>query len=502
MTISLVGLLIFGAVMAKADDDDAIKKEDLEKWGSATLVFTGTLAQVNPGPVGQSFPPMYTHQLEFDIQQVLRGADSQAGIQPGGSVTCSNMARQHVEPTFPEGKKCLVAADLSRGTWQVVRIEELTDQNLAGAKLALEAPIGWSIQGGEVVSPWAVLGEKAWPKGQDMNVTLLCSVTGRPVLMAGNAVLEVAPVPPKKEIKWTNPDGDGLYTVTVSNPTDQPLEVPALLRSDQGETLWADSLVIVCQGKTYPIPGAQGVLGEVESTVLQPGEKVSTVINALTLEGPEWPRGGQRVEFQFCLGEKSDIQSFYYMSKHHDSIRENAKPATPNNPATENKPTTENKRNETGGLSEDWSNKLTIAAKRNSGVIISENRGQVQLSIPNPEGIDTLTISCKEKTWPESIAVRLHTKGLESIRVSNGVETVSGEVPSHGNHAPFFEVSGEGKPAAPIDAASPHWLDLSRNPPDKDNPANTRPFEFKIPPALLTPDGDTLRIAWIDFYRN
>jgi len=51
------------------------------------------------------------------------------------------------------------------------------------------------------------------------------------------------------------------------------------------------------------------------------------VVNALALKGPEWPRGGYRIEFQFCLGEQSSTQSFYYMSRHHDKLRDQAQQA-------------------------------------------------------------------------------------------------------------------------------------------------------------------------------
>ena len=33
---------------------------------------------------------------------------------------------------------------------------------------------------------------------------------------------------------------------------------------------------------------------------------------------------GYRIEFQFCLGEKSQVKSLYYMSKHHDKLRQKA----------------------------------------------------------------------------------------------------------------------------------------------------------------------------------
>jgi hypothetical protein len=154
-----------------------------------------------------------------------------------------------------------------------------------------------------------------------MGAKLVCKTTGRPALFAGSKVdLVVEKVPPKNEIQWTNPDGDGEYRITVSNPTDQPLSVPALLRQAD-KILWEESLVILCQDKTYMCPGASGVSGKVESVTLKPGEKVSTVVNALRLNGPEWPQGGYRIEFRFCLGEKSQTMSFYYMSRHHDAIR-------------------------------------------------------------------------------------------------------------------------------------------------------------------------------------
>ena len=162
----------------------------------------------------------------------------------------------------------------------------------------------------------------AWTAKIDSKAKLSCSVTGRPALMVGGkAEFAVEKVPPKIDVKWSNPDGDGEYKITLSNPTDKAITVPALLSQD-GKILWADSLVILCQGKVYTCPGCKPVTDKVEPTKIAPGKSVSTVVNALQLKGPEWPRGGYRIEFQFCLGEKSEVKSFYYRSKHHDPIRE------------------------------------------------------------------------------------------------------------------------------------------------------------------------------------
>ena len=171
------------------------------------------------------------------------------------------------------------------------------------------------------------MGKKFWPEnavGFTSN-QLACSKTGRPVLLAVQGVtFSVEPVPPVKEIKWTNPDGDGLYKLTVTNTSSQPRDVAALL-TDGKKILWNESIVILCQKKAQP-PAlcAKRIPKTVKPVTLEPGQSVSGEVNAFGIKGIEWPRGGYRVEFLFCLGEKSVKQSFYYMSKHHDKIRDKA----------------------------------------------------------------------------------------------------------------------------------------------------------------------------------
>jgi hypothetical protein len=80
--------------------------------------------------------------------------------------------------------------------------------------------------------------------------------------------------------------------------------------------------VIICQDKVYPLPSAKGVQKAPQATTLKPGEAVSTVVNVLLLNGPEWPQGGYRIEFQFGLGEKGVTKSLYFMTKHHGVLRD------------------------------------------------------------------------------------------------------------------------------------------------------------------------------------
>jgi hypothetical protein len=288
-------------------------------WSQSEFVFSAKLDQVVAGPVGRSFPPMYTHTLHFTVEKVLRG-----GLKPGEKVVCSHAARQNNPPAFPEGKVCLVAARKTHGGMIALTVQEADDDAIAAATATCSLPLGWTMEGGKPVSPWAAQDAAVWPAGLGARAKVKCSKTGRPALMAGPSVtLAVEPVPPEKAIQWTNPDGDGLYKITATNTTNEPAKVPALL-SDGKNVLWEDSLVILCQGKPYVSPGSKGVAGRVQPAEIPAGGSVSAVVNVLRLDGPEWPRGGYRIEFQFCLGEKSQTKSFYYMSRHHDPLREAA----------------------------------------------------------------------------------------------------------------------------------------------------------------------------------
>jgi hypothetical protein len=260
-------------------------------------------------------PPIYNHKLTIDIVGVLRG-----DIKAGAQLQANHSARQMQKPVYPKGK-VIVALSNVRGSLRIEAVEAVDAKKLADIKLACELPMGWKNVGGKLTSPWAAQKERAWPKSQKMDAKHFCSVTGRPALLAGGAVnYKVEKMPPTKAIKWTNPDGDGQYKITVTNPTDKPVKIDALRQAGK-RILWKESLAILCQGKPYTVPGSIGLLRPTEAVTLKAGQSISTVVNALALEGPAWPKGGYRIEFQFCLGERSSKQSFYYMSRHHDAIR-------------------------------------------------------------------------------------------------------------------------------------------------------------------------------------
>ena len=289
----------------------------------AEILLAGRLEAATPGPQGLSMPPVHTTRLEVAVGKVLRGSVA------GGRITAAHSARQVDPPSFPVGAECIVAARKDPRSGRIVAEAALkaTPGLRRIAALAASLPLGWRAEKGGFVSPWAGLGAKAWPAGKARGDMHVCSTTGRPALLAGpGATLKVEPVPPRERIKWTNPDGDGEYRITVANTGAEAVSVPALL-SLGGRILWEESLVVLSQGKARPAPGAKGLVRAPGPAVLQPGQSVATVVNVMLLDGIEWPRGGYRVEFRFCLGELSSTQSFYYLSRHHDKVRDAARRA-------------------------------------------------------------------------------------------------------------------------------------------------------------------------------
>src|SRR6516162_1497538 len=130
-----------------------LKPESLERWGQSEVLVTALLVRATGGPVGLSEPPLYTHSLQLQVSNVLRGS-----LNKGDAITASHSVRQKVAPVFPQGKECLIGLSSSRGAWVVKAVQEVNPEDLAQAQLACALPLGWSMEKGKLLSPWSVLG--------------------------------------------------------------------------------------------------------------------------------------------------------------------------------------------------------------------------------------------------------------------------------------------------------------------------------------------------------
>jgi hypothetical protein len=315
-----VGLILAMCVLVSAKplpapkppDFKGLTDESIKKWSGAELLVIGKFTQVTAGPVGLSNPPVRTYKLQISPEKILRGT---APVKQ--AIAAAYTIRQEKPPSFPNAEtEAVIALKFVQNAWVVQSYEQAQGELADQAKLATSFPLGWTIKDNKLISPWASVGKPGKAEGS------ACSVTGRPVLLLGDGIrFSVAPVPAAVKMKFGNPDGDGEFQMIVKNETEQEREVPALL-TDGKEIKWNECVVIRCQDKNYPIPGSTGKVVGLKSVVLKPGESVSGTVHALALQGPMWPKGGYRIEFQFCIGERSATHSFYYLSKHHDAVRE------------------------------------------------------------------------------------------------------------------------------------------------------------------------------------
>lgn len=300
--------------LAAPADDDAFKA--LAPLTQGEWVFVGKVTSYTPGPTGLSEPPLFTGKLTFEVAETLRGKKPDIAVF-GYSI------RQKEPPAFPNDQGgYIVAVRRTENAWVIAHITPATKDSLERAKTLAKLPAGWTISGGKPVSPWAGLANGGWPKDAPQPAGVLCSKSGRPALLAGDVEFAVEQVIPAQVEKFKNPYGNGQFKVTVTNTTDKPVEVPALL-TDGNTVFWDDSIVVIYQSRPLLLAGAGKATGT-KPVQLKPGQSVSGVIDTLPVRGVMWPRGGSRVYFDFALGEKVRSNFFYYYSTLHDPLRDAA----------------------------------------------------------------------------------------------------------------------------------------------------------------------------------
>lgn len=127
------------------------------------------------------------------------------------------------------------------------------------------------------------------------------------------------------------------------------------------------------------------------------------------------------------------------------------------------------------------------------------------LSIHSPFGISRAVIDRASQTWPESIIVRLHLKGLEKFKVATEKVKLEGSVSiQDGKTVPRIWKNGNEDDL--LDAKSPYWIKTRVVTGDGDQakefPLVRGYFELRLTDAILRDNPTSITIEWIDFYRN
>jgi hypothetical protein len=157
-------------------------------------------------------------------------------------------------------------------------------------------------------------------------------------------------------------------------------------------------------------------------------------------------------------------------------------------------------------IEDDKTPTFKITTKRDTDKVeVKVEKDQTVFSIHSPFGISQAVIERTQEKWPEAVVLRLHLKGLESFRVSNGKVTLDAAVSSSDDRR-RVRLWKDGKEDTPLDSKSPHWMTIrmigNDGKPAKDIPLKDGFFEMQLPKVFFEDNPKSITVNWIDFYRT
>jgi hypothetical protein len=146
---------------------------------------------------------------------------------------------------------------------------------------------------------------------------------------------------------------------------------------------------------------------------------------------------------------------------------------------------------------------FNITTKRADDMVDVEVKdASMVFSVHSPFGISQAVIESTDGTWPDSVILRLHLKGLECFKVSNGKVTLEASVSSQNGQVRLWK---DGKENSPLDSKSPYWTEIRMigkdGKPETRIPLKDGYFEIPLPKALFEDSPKSITVNWIDFYR-
>ncbi len=145
---------------------------------------------------------------------------------------------------------------------------------------------------------------------------------------------------------------------------------------------------------------------------------------------------------------------------------------------------------------------IRVDARRSNTEVVVRSQGETTtIDVRSPFGIDRATITRVGKEWSRKVVLRLHLKGLESLRVTAGNRGIEWSVSS--SKKPKFRMAlHEGGKETPLKNGSPFWTEGKIVAEDVKIPLKDGYFEVAVPGKLLEGNPETIAVRWIDFYRG
>ena len=130
------------------------------------------------------------------------------------------------------------------------------------------------------------------------------------------------------------------------------------------------------------------------------------------------------------------------------------------------------------------------------------------IDIRSAGGIGGAALTRNDPSWPETVVLRVHLRGLESFNITCGGVTLRVSVLSHSGNPRLLHLQREGQPEGPElakddpNGTDVRVMDADGRALDGGLPPNGGWFELAVPKAVLGNEGKTITLDWIDFYRG
>ena len=144
-----------------------------------------------------------------------------------------------------------------------------------------------------------------------------------------------------------------------------------------------------------------------------------------------------------------------------------------------------------------------VTTKRDDDKVeVKVEEGKTRFSVQSPVGISQAIIERSGDNWPTTVMLRLHLKGLEKFKVTNGKITLEASVSSQDGKVRLWK---DGKEDSPLDLKHPYWMEIrvvgKDVKPVKTIPLKDGYFEMQLPKAMFEDNPNSITLNWIDFYR-
>lgn len=146
--------------------------------------------------------------------------------------------------------------------------------------------------------------------------------------------------------------------------------------------------------------------------------------------------------------------------------------------------------------------KITMKRSDDRVEVKSEN-DKVVFIVRSLFGISSVNIERTTELWPDKVLIQLRLKGLENFKVSTEKLKLEMSVSSQTGDVRLWK---DGKEDAPLKSKSLYWMELrivdGDGQPTKVIPLKTGYIEMQLPKILNEGNPKSIKLDWIDFYRN